>query len=253
MIFVKLRLVPSHLDVCSLICYESWDFSSLSVLSCGEVWQHEKEFLDHIPRCLFTKTADQEVLDTIPAGSQFLIESYPPVLLQWCMCLSFREENLWDVCKWTATSWIQIKLPQPECGALSCCHFTFTLQLIWNVFFFFFSTETIFLFSLLSRTACAGLLWTYFVGNSELSLIVWVREIWQNSILSWSSCRAQPKQGLESLVESNACIYFPFLFESLEMCVFVMGELCYFPLMCPLLCLKNYFSSSWCQLSFLWW
>lgn len=139
MIFVKLRLVPSHLDVCLLICYESWDFSSLSVLSCGEVWQHEKEFLDHIPRCLFTKTADQEVLDTIPAGSQFLIESYPPVLLQWCMCLSFREENLWDVCKWTATSWIQIKLPQPECGALSCCHFTFTLQLIWNVFFFFFS------------------------------------------------------------------------------------------------------------------
>lgn len=51
------------------------------------------------------------------------------------MCLSFREESLLDVCRWTATSWIQIKWPQPECGALSCCHFTFTLQLIWNVFF----------------------------------------------------------------------------------------------------------------------
>lgn len=218
---------------------------SHGVLSCGEVWQHEEEFLDHLPQCLFIQNFLTCSFDTIPAGSQFLTESYPPVLLHWWHVHSFREESLWDVCRWTTPSWIQIKLPQPECGALSCCHFTFTLQLIWNFLIFFFPIEMIFPFSLLSRSACAGLLWTYFVGEFRAFLNSFVKSFMVlNGVSSWSSHRAQPKQSLESLVESNACMYFPFLLESLEMCVFVMGELCYFPLMCPLLCLRNHFSSS---------
>lgn len=128
---VKLRLVPSHLDVCSPICRESWDFFCLLVFWAvvrSDSTRSSFWIIFHCV-CLSKLQINKFSIPFLQAASFWL-----DLILQYYssggMCLSFKEESLWDVCRWTATNWIQIKLPQPECGALSCCHFTFTLQLI---------------------------------------------------------------------------------------------------------------------------